>query len=100
MRPRRSVLTIRPRTFLENRGADLSQWSDAELTDQLQRYDAGEYVYRPYNLAPVAGEVPYGETVIPHAYARKHWTDRFEILADPAVYQADGYQIPVVLRRR
>jgi len=94
------ILTIRPRTFLENRGAELSQWSDDELREQLRRYDGGEYVYRPYNLAPVGGEVPYGETVVPLAYARKHWTNRFEILADAAVYHADGYQMPVVLRRR
>jgi hypothetical protein len=94
------ILTIRPRTFLENRAAELSQLSDEDLRRELGRYDAGEIVYRPYNLAPVQGEVPYGETVIPLAYARRHWTDRFEIVSDTSVYDADGYQQPVVLRRK
>jgi len=94
------VVTIRPRSFLEIRGAELSTLSDAAAQKLLADYDAGEFVYHPYNLPPIDGEVPYGEAVIPLAYVHKSWTDRFEILEKPPVYASDPYQRPLVLRRR
>ena len=94
------VVTIRPRGFLEARGAELSTLSDTDLQKLLADYDAGELVYHPYNLPPVDGEVPYGEAVIPLAYIHKSWTDRFEILEELPLYASDPYQRPVVMRRR
>jgi 2-polyprenyl-3-methyl-5-hydroxy-6-metoxy-1,4-benzoquinol methylase len=94
------VATIRPRSFLEIHGGELSTLSDAVHHKLLAAYDAGEFVYHPYNLLPVDGEVPYGEAVIPRAYVHKSWTDRFEILAEPPSSPSDPYQRLVVMRRR
>jgi Methyltransferase domain len=94
------VVTIRPRGFLEIRGAEFARLPDATLQDLLRRYDAGEFVYHPHNLPPVEGEVPYGEAVIPLAHIHKSWTDRFEILEEPALYASDPYQQTLVLCKR
>jgi Methyltransferase domain len=95
-----TVVTVRPRGFLEIRGAELATLSEGTLQGLLAAYDAGEFVYHPYNLLPVDGEVPYGEAVIPLEYIRRSWTDRFEILEEPPVNASDPYQIPLVMRRR
>jgi hypothetical protein len=94
------VVTVRPRAFLEIRGGELSTLSDAAVEKLLAAYDAGDFVYHPYNLLPVDGEVPYGEAVIPLAYIQKSWTDRFEILAEPSPSPSDPYQRLVVMRPR
>jgi SAM-dependent methyltransferase len=94
------IVTIRPRGFLEIRGGELARLPEASLQEYLQRYDAGEFVHHPYNLPLAEGEVPYGEALIPLAYIRKHWTDRFEILDEPALYASDPYQQMLVLRKR
>jgi SAM-dependent methyltransferase len=94
------VVTIRPRGFLEIRGGELSTLSSPALQKLLAGYDAGEFVYHPYNLLPVDGEVPYGEAAIPLTYIQKSWTDRFEILEETPPYVSDPYQRPVVMRVR
>ncbi len=94
------IVTIRPRGFLEIRAAELGRLPDTTIRQMIERYDAGEYVYHPYNLPAVEGEVPYGEAVVPTSYIDKHWTDRFEILERRPVSASDPYQIPLVLRRR
>jgi SAM-dependent methyltransferase len=93
------ILTIRPRAFLEVRGLEFARAGTDTVERALRDYDSGEYVYLPYNLPSVDGEVPYGEAVIPVAYIEKHWTDRLEIV-DMASSLSDPYQLPVILRRR
>jgi SAM-dependent methyltransferase len=93
------IATIRPRAFLEIRAADLATLP-VDATDRLlAAYDQGKYVYHPYNLPPVEGEVPYGEAIIPLAHIEQHWTDRFEIL-EQASSESDPYQISLVMRRK
>jgi SAM-dependent methyltransferase len=94
------IATIRPRAFIDIRGGELSKLPDAAIQQMLAGYDAGEFIYHPYNMPPVDGEVPYGEAVIPRAYVDAHWTDRFAILEQPPVYASDPYQVAIVLRRR
>jgi SAM-dependent methyltransferase len=93
------ILTVRPRKFLEGRGAEFAHVDAEALEQALRNYDSGEFVYLPYNLPPVDDEVPYGEAVIPVAYVEKHWTDRFEIIEN-SIYESDPYQLPITLRRR
>ena len=94
------IVTIRPRGFLEARGGELSTLSAAAAQQLLADYDAGNFVYHPYNLLPVEGEIPYGETAIPPAYIQAAWTDRFEILPESPVSASDPFQRLVVMRRR
>jgi SAM-dependent methyltransferase len=93
------VVTVRPRAFLEMRGLELTRLPDAMIHAMLRAYDAGEYVYGPYNLPPVKGEIPYGDAVIPLSFIKNRWGDRFEII-EVAAYRSDPYQIPIILRRR
>jgi SAM-dependent methyltransferase len=91
------VVTIRPRTFLEVN--EFRNLCDEPIATLHASYDAAEYLHEPYNMAPVDGEVTYGETVVPIAYIDQNWADRFERLAC-LPYESDVYQVPVVLRRR
>jgi SAM-dependent methyltransferase len=93
------IATIRPRAFLEMRASEFANLSIDRVRRLLDSYDAGEYVYLPYNLPPVEGEVPYGEAVVPDSYLEKHWQTRFEILERPS-YGADPMQLPVVMRKK
>jgi len=93
------IATIRPRAFIEVRAADLATLPADAIEGMLAGYDSGEYIYHPYNLPAVEGEVPYGETVIPAAYIEQNWTDRFEIL-EQANYPSDPYQLSLVMRRK
>ena len=95
-----AILTVRPRGFIDIRGAELASLPDDTLRAFAAEYDKGNFVYHPYNLPAVDGEVPYGEAVIPLAYIKKHWAARFEIVELPRPSPSDPYQIPVVLRRR
>ena len=86
------IATIRPRAFLEIRAADLATLPADAIEGLLADYDSGKYVYHPYNLPAIEGEVPYGEAIIPLAYIEQHWTDRFEIL-EQAICESDPYQL-------
>jgi SAM-dependent methyltransferase len=91
------IVTIRPRTFLETRASEFASLPDETIDRLLADYDAGEFVYLPYNMPEVEGEVPYGEAVVPLSYVERYWTDRFDLIDRPH-YESDPYQIPLVLR--
>jgi SAM-dependent methyltransferase len=92
------IVTIRPRAFIEVRGSELGRLPDETIDLLLRNYDSGEFVYYPYNMPTVEGEVPYGEAVIPQGYIDRNWTDRFEIL-EQLSYPSDPYQLPLVMRK-
>jgi SAM-dependent methyltransferase len=93
------IATVRPRAVLEIRAADLATLPADAIEGLLADYDSGKYVYHPYNLPAVEGEVPYGEAIIPLAYIERLWTDRFEIL-ERLSYESDPYQLSLVMRRK
>lgn len=93
------VVTVRPRSFIEQKASELTHLSDESIRQMLQDYDAGSFVYHPQNLPAVDGEVTYGEAVIPLAYVKRHWLDRYELLS-VATFPADPFQVPLVLRNR
>jgi SAM-dependent methyltransferase len=81
------VATTRRRDFIEQSVLDrlrrpLSRHPDAiagrfvDTRRWLAAYDAGEYCYEP-----LPGLVDWGETCIPEAYVRRHWTRHFTIRA-------------------
>ena len=56
-----------------------------ETEKQLARYDAGQFVFAPYDRQAYpwaySGEVPrYGEACVSHSYVLKHWTHEFEFV--------------------
>lgn len=93
------ILTVRPRTFIEAKGIELSRFSSDVIKDMVLRFNDGKYIYAPYNMAPVDGEITYGDTAIPYSYIEKQWTEIFELIG-PLVFDEDPYQIPIVLRKR
>jgi SAM-dependent methyltransferase len=93
------VATIRPRTFIDLRGIELKNASEEEIQRLYRAYDSGQYAFHPYKLAPVDGDIPYGDTCVPISYVKSRWNQFFEFLG-AGVYPDDQQQIPLVLRRR
>lgn len=93
------IVTVRPRSFIELKGIELSRFSSDVIKDMVLRFNDGQYIYAHYNRAPVDGEITYGDTAIPLTYIKKHWTKMFELVG-PLVFDEDPYQIPIVLRKR
>jgi SAM-dependent methyltransferase len=93
------VATIRPRAFIEQTGIELARLSDESIRQMLEDYDAGSFVYQPYILPPIDGEVTYGDAAIPLAYVERHWLDRYELLSVEN-YSTDPFQVPLVMRKR
>jgi len=93
------VITIRPRIFIENRGIELAKLPEAVIDEMLCRFDCGEFVFQPYNLLPVDGEVTYGEAVIPMTFIMREWSKFFDIIHIDHTL-TDSMQIPIVLRKR
>ncbi len=93
------ILTVRPRSFIEIKGTGLSQVSDEAADVMARQFDKGQFVFFPYNLSPINGEITYGEAAIPYAYIKQHWTKMFHLIG-ALVFQADPYQMPIVLKKR
>jgi len=93
------IVTVRPRTFLKVKGIDLSKLTDTTIKEMLEQYDNSNYIYNPYNMPPVNGEITYGDTVIPYSYIMKHWTKMFDVIG-PIIFVEDNYQIPLILRKK
>jgi len=77
------VLTVRPPSYLEGRGAG--------------------FTFVPHAAEPShpqwgGGEMTYGETVIPLAYVRERWSDRFALL-EAGILLGDLFQAVLILRR-
>jgi SAM-dependent methyltransferase len=80
------VLTVRPRAFLPLMGLDQSA------------YDSG-YLFKPHNLPPDDGDIPYGDAVISDRYIRANWTAAFEIVENWWLME-DNMQVSYVLKKR
>ena len=93
------VATIRPRSFIDLRGIELKHANEKEIQRLYRAYDSGQYAFHPYQLAPVDGDIPYGDTCVPISYVQCRWNRLFELLG-VGVYPEDQQQIPLVLRRR
>lgn len=91
------VVTVRPRAFIEQKGIELARLPDASIRQMLQDYDAGSFVYQPYILPAIDGEVTYGDAVIPLPYVTQNWSG-YELLG-VETYRSDPFQIPLVLRK-
>jgi len=91
------VVTIRPRAFIEQKGIELARLSDEAIRQMLRDYDAGSFVYHPYLLPMVDGEVTYGDAAIPLAYVEHHWKG-YELLR-VETYRSDPFQVPLLLRK-
>ncbi len=71
----------------------------ANTQEHLDRYDRGEFCHSPVGGGKALSTEFYGETCIPHAYAQKRWTDRFEI-CDFLTQNLPSSQYVIVARRR
>lgn len=92
------IVTVRPREFIYSRGIELRNLPDHEIDNLLRKFDDGQYVYVPYTMAPVKGEIPYGDTAIPKQYILNHWQSLFDVI-EFYPFSADPMQISVVLRK-
>jgi len=93
------VLTIRPRMFIDQRGIELRNAGAEEIRNIYECYDRGEYAFFPYHLAPVDGDVTYGEACVPYAYIEKTSTKMFDLIG-PGIFCADMQQVPILLKKR
>lgn len=93
------VATIRPRGFIEQRGIELAKLSGSVIDEMLHQFDRGEFVFHPYNLPPVDGEVTYGEAITPISFIQSKWSKLFDVISTDYTF-ADSMQIPIVLRKR
>jgi SAM-dependent methyltransferase len=93
------VLTIRPRTFIDQRGIELRSAGEKEIRKIYECYGRGEYAFFPYHLAPVDGDITYGEACVPYAYIEKTAKKMFDLIG-AGIYCADMAQVPVLLKKR
>lgn len=93
------VFTIRPRTFIDQRGIELRSAGEKTIRRIYASYDRGEYAFFPYQLAPIDGDITYGEACIPYAYIEKTSTKMFDLIG-AGVFCADMEQVPVLLKKR
>jgi SAM-dependent methyltransferase len=96
------VLTVRPPAYLSR--DEIRPASAALGPDPLLEMDQPRFVFVPHPADPShpqyqGEEMSYGEAVITPAYARSHWSDRFE-LVDEHLSLTDPYQVALTLRRR
>lgn len=93
------ILTVRPRSFIDIKGIELSRVSDQDSRDMARRFDEGQFIFHPYKLAPIEGEITYGEAIVPYSYIALNWSKLFHLVG-PLAFPDDPQQIPVVLRKR
>ncbi len=93
------IVTVRPKEFIHSRGIEMKNLSDSDIDNLLRKFDDGDYVYAPYSMAPVRGEIPYGDTVIPKKYILDHWQSLFDVI-EFSPFAADPMQVSVVLRKK
>jgi ubiquinone/menaquinone biosynthesis C-methylase UbiE len=85
------VATTRPRDFILYCAEQRAQRQNAawaqgtvqafkDTKDALARYDRGEFLYEPLGGGDVLDASFFGETCIPQAYVRQHWTRLFEFV--------------------
>ncbi len=104
------IATTRPRDFIlycaQQREQGLNAvWAQGtvnafkDTAGALARYDRGEFLYEGLGGGDVLDASFFGETCIPQAYVRQHWTPLFEFLGyiDDRRY---SLQNVIVVRRR
>lgn len=69
---------------------------DAALKD----YDSGKFVFAPTGGGKGLDTDVYGEAIIPAAYVKSHWADKFEMLAYVEGYSPNANQPIIMMRRR
>jgi trans-aconitate methyltransferase len=94
-----AIITVRPRSYIRLKAGALAFVSDKSIDEFESQFDRGKYVFSPHDIAPVGGEITYGEAVVPDSYIEDNWTRLFE-LVHPVNIIEDPYQTAVVLRKK
>jgi hypothetical protein len=88
------LFTIRPGSYLEQSGGELSRLSEKELAGARKDYAAGRLAYWPYPDSP-----DWGITIAPMIYLEKLFSKHFEIIG-PRYFLQNFTQLPIVMVRR
>jgi len=89
-----AIFTIRPGSYIDMEGGEISRVPAAERGALRQEYEAGRLAYWPY-----PGIENWGIAVTPMAYLREVFGGRFRIIG-PRYFLQNFTQLPIVMVRR